>query len=182
MIGGGQKTSSVSSGTHCVLWHSNAFIKFLNCSQCFPNGLNHLFFASFAALPSVISMSICLSVTWPLLLSYEAVESTVNDCCVYCHFFYALNWWSYTWDPTVPVAAGFASQTLSPLSFLFLFALVNLFQESLTGCTGSYLPTSTSPFVGSGRGSFPFLHPPDMPQSSSWHLPYSITWLFSGIH
>lgn len=41
--------------------------------------------------------------------------------------------------------------------FFFFFALVNLFQESLTECTGFYLPTSTSPFVGSGRGSFPLI-------------------------
>lgn len=140
--------TSILSQAFYVLWHLNAFIKFLTCSWCVPNCLDHLFFASFAPLPFVVSVCIC-----PCAMKQLKALWTVAMTALFISFM------PWTDDPSVLVAAS--DLLLGPHHhfsfFFFLFALVNLFQESLTECTGFYLPTSTSPFVGSGRGSFPLI-------------------------
>lgn len=147
-------TSSILSQALCVLWHSNAFIEFLACSWCFPDSLDH-FFAYFAPLPSIISMFTCPSVTCPLLPSYEIAESAVNSgkgYSIYYYFFYVLNWWSVCW-----LLLDLFLRPCYHSDLLFLFTLVNLFQKTRSECTDLCLPTSTSPFVGNRRGSFPLI-------------------------
>ena len=109
------------ASAQCLCWHL-----FPSPHNLWGNCLDHLFFASFAPLLSVISMSICPSVTCPLLLCHEAVESTVNsgtNCSVLLGFFLCL-------ELMISVCLLLPDLLLRPchqLYLLFLFAVVNSF-------------------------------------------------------